>query len=238
MKKRKSKKQSKKESELIFSSILVLGLIMYYFTGELITIGITIFVGVSIWFLLKFLKEKKKEMDLRQSGIYDIDKMDGIQFEHYLSTLFKSQGYNVKVTKATGDYGADLVLTKESEKIVVQAKRYSKNVGISAIQEISASKSYYNATRAWVVSNSFFTKSAIELAQSNSVELLDRKALIDLVLKVNPNGVPTAREVRESVTPKEIHCPRCDSKMVLRNGRNGKFYGCSKYPSCKGTKAC
>lgn len=238
MKKRKSKKQSKKESELIFSSILVLGLIMYYFTGDLITIGITIFVGVSIWFLLTFLKEKKKEMDLRQSGIYDIDKMDGIQFEHYLSTLFKSQGYNVKVTKATGDYGADLVLTKESEKIVVQAKRYSKNVGISAIQEISASKSYYNATRAWVVSNSFFTKSAIELAQSNSVELLDRKALIDLVLKVNPNGVPTAREVRESVTPKEIHCPRCDSKMVLRNGRNGKFYGCSKFPRCKGTKAC
>ncbi|NUH84787.1 restriction endonuclease [Bacillus firmus] len=164
--------------------------------------------------------------------------MDGIQFEHYLSSLFKSQGYNVKVTKATGDYGADLVLTKESEKIVVQAKRYSKNVGISAIQEISASKSYYNATRAWVVSNSFFTKSAIELAQSNSVELLDRKALIDLVLKVNPNGVPTAREVRESVTPKEIHCPRCDSKMVLRNGRNGKFYGCSKFPRCKGTKAC
>ncbi|WP_254624347.1 restriction endonuclease [Cytobacillus firmus] len=238
MKKRKSKKQSKKESELIFSSILVLGLIMYYFTGDLITIGITIFVGVSIWFLLTFLKEKKKEMDLKQSGIYDIDKMDGIQFEHYLSSLFKSQGYNVKVTKATGDYGADLVLTKESEKIVVQAKRYSKNVGISAIQEISASKSYYNATRAWVVSNSFFTKSAIELAQSNSVELLDRKALIDLVLKVNPNGVPTAREVRESVTPKEIHCPRCDSKMVLRNGRNGKFYGCSKFPRCKGTKAC
>lgn len=238
MKKRKSKKQAKKESELIFSSILVLGLIVYYFTGDLITIGIAIFVGVSIWILITFLKEKKKENDLRQSGIYDIDKMDGIQFEHYLSAIFKSQGYNVKVTKATGDYGADLVLTKESEKIVVQAKRYSKNVGISAIQEITASKSYYNATRAWVVSNSFFTKSAIELAQSNGVELLDRKALINLVLKVNPSGVPTAREVRESVTPKEIHCPRCDSKMVLRNGRNGKFYGCSKFPKCKGTKAC
>lgn len=238
MKKRKSKKQAKKESELIFSSILVLGLIIYYFTGDLKTIGIVIFVGVSIWILITFLKEKKKENDLRQSGIYDIDKMDGIQFEHYLSALFKSQGYNVKVTKATGDYGADLVLTKESEKIVVQAKRYSKNVGISAIQEITASKSYYKATRAWVVSNSFFTKSAIELAQSNGVELLDRKALIDLVLKVNPNGVPTAREVRESVTPKEIHCPRCDSKMVLRKGRNGNFYGCSKFPRCKGTKAC
>ncbi|MBI3584540.1 MAG: topoisomerase DNA-binding C4 zinc finger domain-containing protein [Nitrospinae bacterium] len=24
--------------------------------------------------------------------------------------------------------------------------------------------------------------------------------------------------------------------MVLRNGKYGKFYGCSKYPYCKGTR--
>lgn len=31
-------------------------------------------------------------------------------------------------------------------------------------------------------------------------------------------------------------CPRCNSKMILRNGRKGKFYGCSRFPYCKGTK--
>lgn len=31
-------------------------------------------------------------------------------------------------------------------------------------------------------------------------------------------------------------CPRCGSPMCLRNGRNGKFYGCSQYPNCKGTR--
>jgi very-short-patch-repair endonuclease len=30
-------------------------------------------------------------------------------------------------------------------------------------------------------------------------------------------------------------CPRCGSQMNLRTGRYGKFYGCSKYPYCKGT---
>lgn len=30
-------------------------------------------------------------------------------------------------------------------------------------------------------------------------------------------------------------CPRCGAKMVLRNGRRGKFYGCSRFPYCKGT---
>lgn len=31
-------------------------------------------------------------------------------------------------------------------------------------------------------------------------------------------------------------CPRCSNRMVLRNGRRGKFYGCSKFPYCKGTR--
>jgi len=31
-------------------------------------------------------------------------------------------------------------------------------------------------------------------------------------------------------------CPRCDSKMILRSGRYGKFYGCSKFPYCRETR--
>jgi len=31
-------------------------------------------------------------------------------------------------------------------------------------------------------------------------------------------------------------CPRCGSKMILRSGRYGKFYGCSKFPYCRGTR--
>lgn len=31
-------------------------------------------------------------------------------------------------------------------------------------------------------------------------------------------------------------CPRCGSKMILRRGRYGKFYCCSKFPYCRGTR--
>ncbi len=30
-------------------------------------------------------------------------------------------------------------------------------------------------------------------------------------------------------------CPRCGGKLVERNGKYGKFYGCSNYPKCKFT---
>jgi ssDNA-binding Zn-finger/Zn-ribbon topoisomerase 1/very-short-patch-repair endonuclease len=31
-------------------------------------------------------------------------------------------------------------------------------------------------------------------------------------------------------------CPICGSRMVLRNGRYGRFWGCSQYPYCRGTR--
>jgi len=44
----------------------------------------------------------------------------------------------------------------------------------------------------------------------------------------------------DKITPKHIDksCPLCKSKMVLRKGNStkNKFWGCSKYPRCKGTR--
>ncbi|KAF6620872.1 restriction endonuclease, partial [Paenibacillus sp. EKM208P] len=37
---------------------------------------------------------------LRNSGIAEIDKMDGHQFEKYLGHLFRAQGYKAEVTQA------------------------------------------------------------------------------------------------------------------------------------------
>lgn len=33
----------------------------------------------------------------------------------------------------------------------------------------------------------------------------------------------------------KVLCPECESVMRLRNGKYGKFYGCSAYPKCKST---
>ena len=40
---------------------------------------------------------------------------------------------------------------------------------------------YYNADSAIVITNSYFTKSAIKLAKVNNVELWDRDKLINLI---------------------------------------------------------
>lgn len=108
--------------------------------------------------------------------------MPGKQFEEYLADLFQRRGYKVRLTRETGDFGADLILEKDGERTVVQAKRYNKSVGIKAVQEAFSAIPHYKAESAWVVSNSEFTKAAIELATSNNVKLIGRDDLISLVL--------------------------------------------------------
>src|SRR5699024_12485652 len=71
-----------------------------------------------ILFLIKVLRNQKQ---LAQAGMRDIDKMDGLQFEAYLKALLKELGYKAKVATGSHDYGADLNMKKDKQKIVIQA---------------------------------------------------------------------------------------------------------------------
>ena len=63
--------------------------------------------------IVNFLKKKKIQSIYRKARIYDVDKMDGIEFEYYLEALFSKVKIKPSVTKASHDYGADLILKNE-----------------------------------------------------------------------------------------------------------------------------
>ncbi len=52
----------------------------------------------------------------------------------------------------------------------------------------------------------------------------------------NPQGYTKPAQQNTVRTPGVPSCPRCNSAMRRRSGRYGKFWGCSRYPSCKGTR--
>jgi HJR/Mrr/RecB family endonuclease len=113
--------------------------------------------------------------------VTDVDFMSGIEFDNFLRTLFSTMGYKVEITKNSGDQGADLVIEKFGEKSIIQAKCYSAKVGNDAIQEVLGAKSYYNANRAMVVTNNYFTDAAKKLATANQIELWDRDKLSEAI---------------------------------------------------------
>ena len=125
----------------------------------------------------------RRNRRMARSGIADIDRMNGPTFESFLCVLFRQLGYHVEAVGRTGDFGADLVVTKARLCTAVQAKQRSRGtVGIRALQEVVGSLPHHRCQRGLVVTNQRFTSAARQLAREHGVELWDREVLIDRIL--------------------------------------------------------
>lgn len=163
------------KSESIFLKILRIILI------------VLLFPLVLIYLLVKKIKKIKKQKENREKiNVYNISQLDflsGIEFENYLKSLFENMGYIVEMTKTTGDYGADLIITKKNKSTIVQAKCYNHTVGVKAVQEIISARNHYKIYDAMVVTNNYFSREAENLAVESDVTLADRVVLEKMVRK-------------------------------------------------------
>ena len=111
-----------------------------------------------------------------------VDNMEGREFELFAGDLFRRLGFtNVAVTPSSGDFGADVLAEKDDVRYAIQCKRYGGPVGVSAVQEVIASKSLHDCHVACVLTNSTYTPAACELAKKNLVILWDREKLKELI---------------------------------------------------------
>ena len=115
----------------------------------------------------------------------DLTKLSGVEFENYLVGLFKYHGYGVETTAVTGDYGADLILSKDQQRIALQAKCYQGSVGVSAVQQALSGMAYYRCHSAWVVTTGKYTSNAVELAKQSNVRLIGRNELAELIVQMH-----------------------------------------------------
>lgn len=163
----------------------------------LFALGVLIILAViAIWV------QRYEQKQMLSSGILEIDRMLGTTFERYLVAVFRQLGHQVQHTGRIGDYGADLVIARNGERTIVQAKRWNRKVGVRAIQEAVAAKGMYGCTAAMVVTNSFYTEQAKTLARANGVELWDRSQLVRMLqlLQQAEQTPPGVRVDGESAT--------------------------------------
>ena len=119
-----------------------------------------------------------------------VDEMGGVIFEQYCASLLNALGSfhlsSFSLTPAKADYGADIIIeTAYEERICVQCKRSNSKVGVDAVQEVVASKNYYEADKCVVITNNYFSPNACDLAVKNGVLLIDRDRLLKLIEKKN-----------------------------------------------------
>ena len=74
--------------------------------------------------------------------------MSGIEFEHYMASVFDAVGYDATVLGGAGNQGVDLLLRKDQELVAVQCKNYGQRIGNMPVQEVFAGAKHRGARQA------------------------------------------------------------------------------------------
>jgi restriction system protein len=111
------------------------------------------------------------------------------------------------------------------------------------------------AGRVIIVASGTYTQEAQSFARGKPIDLIDGKALVQLIRDVKGESVvaPVATSFQPlQAAPQKVlnvqtagsadvapSCPKCGAPMVLRTARKGahaggQFWGCPKYPACNG----
>ncbi|CAK1878901.1 restriction endonuclease [Vibrio crassostreae] len=106
---------------------------------------------------------------------------DGYDYEFKVAEFINASEsiWDAEVTQGSGDQGVDVVVEGQSGvTIAIQCKYYEQPVGNKAVQEAYAGRAFIDADFAFVVTNSTFTNSAIELSDKIGVKLIHHDDLI------------------------------------------------------------
>jgi restriction system protein len=124
----------------------------------------------------------------------------------------------------------DLIANKDGERRLVQCKHWRTwVVQERVVREMLGSMAHFQVSAGAIYTLKGWTKPAAEFARQHGIGLLDAAELTRRSLeRLN------ASQLDELLKPREHHCPKCESPMILRTGDFTAFWGCSAFPRCRG----
>ena len=140
--------------------------------------------------VLEALAKLNKELGIQTDQLRDkITHTEARQFEYEIARLLKLMGYEVHVTEATGDDGVDVFAKKDTEKVIVQCKKWkSKPVGRAVIDELAGTAARHKTTKAILATTSSFSHDAERTAREHNIELWDFFMLCRFFQKFGQNS--------------------------------------------------
>ncbi len=165
------------------------------------------------------------------------------EFESLVSELFRHRGYAVSHPGRPGpDGGVDLELKRGEEVFLVQCKHWrARKVPVMTVRELYGAMTAAQAAGGFVVTSGKFTADAILFSEGRNIKLIDGSLLANFLTEYRQTTLDRAGS-RESDIESVPNCPKCKAAMVQRVARKGplagnRFWGCSHFPQCRGTRS-
>jgi restriction system protein len=146
--------------------------------------------------IMQFDKEDKRFVDaqdvvLSEDGATNLAAMNWEEFEHLVRDIFDkefaSRGGEVRVTQSSSDGGVDAIGFDPDPisggKVVIQAKRYTKTVGVNAVRDLYGTTLNEGAIKGILVTTSDFGPDAHKFASDKPLTLMTGSHLLHLLEK-------------------------------------------------------
>ena len=215
------------------------------FSGALRFVAPTFLVLAALMSAIGRAQRKRLLASAQAGGPGSVASMRWQEFELLVGEAFRAQGYSVAELGGAGaDGGVDLVLKRGAEKALVQCKHWKAfRVGVPVAREMLGAMTAAGATKGWVITSGRFTAEAEQFARQHRITLVDGNRLPAFLGKgrqqVGPRQEPPLMPLAGPERPPA--CQLCSKPMVERIARKGaqaggRFWGCSTYPACRGTR--
>ena len=137
----------------------------------------------------------------------NLASMDWEDFEHLIREIFgkefSSNGGEVKVTQASRDGGVDAIAFDPDPirggKIVIQAKRYTNTVGVSAVRDLYGTVMNEGATKGILVTTADYGPDAYNFVKGKPLTLMNGANLLYLLEKHGHKARINIKEARENM---------------------------------------
>jgi len=177
-------------------------------------------------------KQRLRRLLRATRRLEDLRALSWRAFEDLVLAAYRARGWNASLTTDGADGGVDVILQKGRKSVFVQCKHWrSETVGVGAIRELKGSMAAEGVEDGIFVATASFSAEARRWAGDNGIALVDGPSLLRLL----PPNIVRSPIPGRSAPPAPPSCPRCHEQMVMRRGARGTFWGCRRFPSCRGT---
>lgn len=166
--------------------------------------------------VMELNKEDRRFIEARSttgglSEATNLASMDWSDFEHLVRELFEKEfatrGGDVKITQASADGGVDAVAFDPDPitggKIVIQAKRYTRTVGVSAVRDLYGTVQHESASRGILITTADYGPDAYQFASGKPLTLFTGANLLHLLEKHGYKAKINLREARKELNLRE-----------------------------------
>lgn len=156
-------------------------------------------------------------------------------FELNVGDFFRRQGYDVDVTRATGDWGVDVFIEKDGHKGAVQVKNYGNcrtSISRKDVMELYGAMAFFDCDFAKIVYNGRMNDDAKLVAEKLGIECIVKEQDLKISLPENiAQIIPDSfydcwhkyiaplkeREIETKSNMKYLICDVSDDRIVYQN---------------------